>query len=281
MIGMFYWDPNPEAFKLPFLHWSILWYGVLFAAGFAVAFPCFVSVLTRFFREIYGAGKWRKLAVTTADRLTLYVIVGTVVGARLGHFLFYESPARYLRHPIEILQIRQGGLASHGAVIALIVALVWFAKRMKIKGLDWLKLLDLVSVPTALVGSFIRLGNFVNQEILGRPSDLPWAVVFGHPADGRGGMVPRHPVQIYEALFYLALFFLLWRLSYRREFLVGRGRLVGIFLVTTFGGRFFLEFLKEEQSRLMGEGSVVTMGQLLSIPVVVLGLIFYFWERKR
>ena len=206
MIGWIYWDPKPEAFTLPFLNLPILWYGVLFALGFALSFPIFISIVTRFFHAFHHseAPKWKKMAISVADRLTFYIVLATIVGARLGHFLFYESPSRYLKHPMEILQIREGGLASHGAVIAIILALILFARKAKIEGLNWVKLLDLIAIPTAFVGCCIRIGNFINQEILGKESHLPWAVFFGHPADWNAAMVPRHPVQIYEALFYLA-----------------------------------------------------------------------------
>ncbi|MBI3508278.1 MAG: prolipoprotein diacylglyceryl transferase [Chlamydiia bacterium] len=277
-----YWDPKPEAFTIPGLHLPILWYGVLFALGFALSFPIFIPLLTRFFLAYHQSKdvlKWRKVATTTADRLTLYIVLATVIGARLGHFLFYESPSRYLSHPMEILQIREGGLASHGAVIAIILALVWFARRYKIEGLDWLKLLDLIAVPAALVGCCIRLGNFINQEVLGTPSTLPWAVLFGHPADGQVEYVPRHPVQIYEALFYLGVFFVLWRLSHRLFFLLQRGKLVGLFLILIFGFRFCIEFFKVEQSHIYAS-HWMTMGQLLSIPVFLLGIVFFFWEKR-
>lgn len=282
MIAWIYWDPKPEAFTLPILNWPILWYGVLFAVSFAISFPIFVSILHRFFTKRYNSDekKWRKLAVFVADRLTLYVVLATVIGARLGHFIFYEQPSRYFKHPFEILQIREGGLASHGAVIAIILALILFCKRTKIEGLNWIKLLDLIAIPTALVGCCIRVGNFINQEILGTQSNLPWAVLFGHPADWNIDRVPRHPVQIYEALFYLAVFFFLWRLSYKKYFLLKQGKLVGLFLILTFGFRFLIEFLKIEQSKLLS-CNFLTMGQILSIPVVILGVVFYFWQRER
>ena len=252
-LSWIYWDPKPEAFILPVLNWPILWYGVLFALGFAISFPVLVSILSRFFSTYHRSEspKWRELAVSVADRLTIYVVLATVIGARLGHFLFYEEPARYLKDPIEILQIREGGLASHGAVVGIILALILFCRKAKIEGLNWVKLLDLIAIPTAFVGCCIRIGNFVNQEILGKPSDLPWAVLFGHPADWNVAMVPRHPVQIYEAVFYLAVFVLLWKLSYKSFYLLRNGKLIGIFLMLVFGFRFLIEFLKVEQSHLL------------------------------
>jgi len=341
-LSIIYWDPNPEIFFIPGLNWPILWYGVLFAAGFAIGFPIFVGILTRFFlnrpeyhpsdvlkadkrqtaetlnerisrglvskknredeklvltsgcihpekalvrlsldRELGKAvlGLKRKAVVLT-DRLTIYMIVATVVGARLGHFFFYEHPMDYLTHPSELFRVWEGGLASHGAVIGIILAMFLFSHRIRTqaKELNWIRLLDFVSVPTALAGAFIRIGNFFNQEILGTPSELPWAVVFGHPAD-HSMPIPRHPVQIYEALFYFAVFFLLWRLTFRPSFLLTRGKLIGLFLILVFGFRFLVEYLKTEQSHIVSMSSVWTMGQYLSLPVIAAGFLFYFWNR--
>ena len=348
---MIHWDPKPEIFTLPIIHWPILWYGVLFTFGFAVGFPLFVSILFRYFlnRPDYGESdilhpeelpKWgraksaiahalnlsiakeemsgvtpemkqqvlksrclhperamvrlrldhqfgsavlslRKKALTLTDRLTVYMVVATILGARIGHFLFYERPSTYFNDPTEIFRVWEGGLASHGAIVAIILALIFFAHRIrdKAEGLTWLRLLDFVSLPTAFVGACIRVGNFFNQEILGTPSNLPWAVVFGHPAD-YSLPIPRHPVQLYEAVFYLAVFFLLWALSYRPRFLLAKGKLIGLFLMLVFGFRFLIEFLKVEQSHLLSHTFPLTMGQLLSIPAFCLGAIFYFWRRR-
>lgn len=276
---MIYWDPKPEAFTVPWVHWPILWYGLLFALGFIVGFPLFVSILTRFFQQkepLSDASLLKKRAVTLTDRLTVYMVVGTIVGARLGHYLFYERPADYLRDPWGIFRIWEGGLASHGGVVGILIAVALFHLRIRKAEplLTPLRLLDFLAVPAAFASCCIRLGNFVNQEILGKPTDLPWAVVFGHPADG-GPVVPRHPVQLYEALFYLGVFFVLWRLSYQK---LAEGRLAGLLLVWVFTFRFFVEFLKEEQSRLIGDFGL-TMGQILSLPVIVVGVVL--WWRGR
>jgi prolipoprotein diacylglyceryl transferase len=145
--------------------------------------------------------------------------------------------------------------------------------------LSSIRLLDFISIPTALAGCCIRLGNFINQEVLGTATDLPWAVVFGHAAD-HSRPFPRHPVQIYEALFYLAVFFLLWRLSFRPFFLKTQGKLIGLFLILIFGFRFLIEFFKIEQSRLLTSSSL-TMGQWLSLPALLAGLLLYFLRPKK
>lgn len=192
-----YWDPKPELFTIPGVHWPILWYGVLFSAGFALGFPIFVHVLIRYFsfsKKGTSPAESKLKATKITDRLTVYMVVATVIGARLGHFLFYERPRDYLNDPFEIFRVWEGGLASHGAVIGILLATFFFSHRIgKKEGLDWLRTLDFVSVPTALAACFIRVGNFFNQEILGTPTDLPWAVVFGHPAD-HSSPVSRHPV---------------------------------------------------------------------------------------
>ncbi|MBM3184538.1 MAG: prolipoprotein diacylglyceryl transferase [Chlamydiae bacterium] len=274
-----YWDPSPIFFTVPFLNFPILWYGLFFALGFWLAFLLIVRLLTRYL-ELSSPKKedLKKKAHLIADRLTVYVIIGTIVGARLGHFLFYESPSTYLSDPMEIFRFRNGGLASHGAMIGILVAVWIFSIRKKhaTYNLSWLRLLDFIVVVTPLAGCFIRIGNFFNQEILGTQTTLPWGVVFGHPADG-SFPIPRHPVQLYEAIGYLAIFFFLWRLSYIPSILLAKGKLLGLFLILVFTYRFFIEFLKVEQSDLLS--THITMGALLSIPAVLLGLFFY-WRAK-
>jgi prolipoprotein diacylglyceryl transferase len=210
------------------------------------------------------------------DRLIMYIVIGTLVGARLGHFIFYENPSRYLTNPLELFYLREGGLASHGAILGIVLALFLFRYRMQkkfpelIQELSWIHFLDLFAIPGALIGAFIRVGNFCNQEILGIETHMPWAVTFGHPLDG-SFPIPRHPVQLYEALWYLFVFFLLFRLSYRRSYFLIEGKLSGLCLILVFAFRFFIEFLKEEQSHLLSQFPI-TMGQLLSIPFILLGL---------
>jgi phosphatidylglycerol---prolipoprotein diacylglyceryl transferase len=234
--------------------------------------------------EKWGDAVWKlkKKAMKVTDQITLYTVIATVIGARLGHFLFYEKPSEYLNDPMEILRTWNGGLASHGAALAIIAA-IWILScwsKTVDPGLRWIRLLDFISVPTALAGAFIRFGNFINQEILGTPTSVPWAVVFGHPADGSMPL-PRHPVQLYEAFFYLAVFFLLWRLTFRPANLLKEGRLIGLFLILVFGFRFFVEFLKLEQSRLLTSGAELTMGQWLSVPLVILGALLLFYPSPK
>lgn len=278
-MAWFYWDPNPQIFTLPWIEWPILWYGFFFTLGFALGFWIFVQLLTRFFQSLQDEKEMaRRKAVQIADRLTLYLVIATVLGARLGHFLFYENPSDYLKNPLDFFRVWEGGLASHGAVVAILFAVFLFSRRIRADYpvLNAWHLLDLLAPPAALASAFIRVGNFFNQEVLGTPTDLPWAVIFGHPMD-HSFPVPRHPVQLYEAFFYFLSFLLLWRLSWIPRFLQGQGRLLGILLVSIFGFRFLVEFLKEEQSHLLGD-AFLTMGQLLSLPLVCLGI--YLLARK-
>lgn len=274
-----YWDPNPIFFTIPGVNWPIYWYGLFFMLGFVFAFPLAVSNLSRFF--FFTEGDFFKARATKiVDRLTAVIVIATVVGARLGHFLFYERPAKYWQNPLEIFQIWKGGLASHGAVIGIVLGLIYFSRRIRSTEplLTWVRLLDLIAPSAALVGAMIRVGNFWNQEVLGTPTQLPWAVIFGHPAD-RSRPIPRHPAQLYEAFFYLAVFVLLWALSYRKKWVLTQGRSIGLFLVLVFGFRFAIEFLKLEQSHLLS--STLNMGQILSIPVVIGGWVLIFWHAKK
>lgn len=268
MTAWIHWDPSREIFRIPYFNVPILWYGVLFAVGFFVGYLLMIWLLERRFPE-----KTRDEAKVYVERLSFYVIIGTIVGARLGHVFFYDAPASYMADPLSIFRTWEGGLASHGGVagVLLATAIFYFRSRKLLPGLTFVGLLDLMVIPAAFVSGMIRIGNFCNQEILGTIAYLPWSVVFGHPADG-SPPVPRHPAQLYEAAFYFALFAVLliaWKgWSERRD-----GICVGWFLTLAFTFRFVIEYLKEEQSAILSD-SFVTMGQLLSVPVIGLGIFF-------
>ncbi len=272
MLAYFYWDPPREMFPfvLPLLGRPILWYGFFFALGFF----CGYWILRKELKRTYDPTKARLLA----DRITLFIILGTVIGARLGDLLFYQNISGYLHDPFGAIKVWEGGLASHGGALGVAIALYILSKWPKkgVPTLSWLAILDLVVGPTALVGCFIRIGNFINQEILGRATTLPWAVVFGHPADG-SWPTPRHPVQLYEALIYFCTFILLmWGVPKWKK----QGKMTGLFLLLVFGSRFFIEFLKEEQSALLPASFPLMMGQLLSLPFVLWGAYLFFRRTK-
>ena len=213
-----------------------------------------------------------------ADRLTWYTVIGTVVGARLGHVIFYEI-GDYWNRPWDILKTWEGGLASHGGAIGVMLALALAVRSLRAytPSMTVLRLFDLVAVPAALVACFIRLGNFVNQELIGIPTDLPWAVLFGHPADG-GPLEPRHPVPLYDALANLMIFFVLLTLWRKRGSRQPEGLLIGWFFILCFTARFFIDFVKMPMDSSVETG-FLQMGQWLSIPFVLVGI--YFSNRSR
>lgn len=228
------------------------WYGILFAGSFLVGFW-----LTR--RMFIHAGR----DPLEVDQLLTYVLIATVVGARLGHVIFYDLMF-YLRHPAEILAIWHGGLASHGAAVGIIIAMYLFAKKKNDMSFLWLA--DRVVVVVAIAGAFIRTGNFMNSEIVGEPTDMAWGIIFS-----RLDMVPRHPTMLYEALLCILVFGILWKVYYAYKKNPPEGSLFSLFLTLLFSGRFLLEFTKIDQAEFAREW-MLNMGQWLSIPLVAFGL---------
>jgi phosphatidylglycerol:prolipoprotein diacylglycerol transferase len=215
-------------------------------------------------------------AVKFADSALLYMILATVIGARLGHILFYEPVLDYLYSPILILKTWEGGLASHGGIIAILFSAYLFVKKSK--GISYLGFMDLVCIPTMFVCAWIRIGNFINQEILGAPTTYIWGVIFKHPADGALA-VPRHPMPLYEFILYMGVFtllFYLWQKNFSRR---REGLLLSLSILISFSVRFFLEFLKIPQSIYDHELSL-QMGQVLSLPMIAIGLLLFIKARK-
>jgi prolipoprotein diacylglyceryl transferase len=210
------------------------------------------------------------------DTLATYLVVATIVGARLGHCLFYE-PSYYLSNPLEILKVWEGGLASHGGTIGVLIALWLFARRYN---LGYLWILDRIAIPTALAAFFIRMGNLMNSEIFGKPTDLPWGFRFVNAYDPLMTAEPRHPTQIYEGLAYILTFVILMWLYYKKRKQLKDGFFVGLFLILVFASRFLIEFLKEPQ---VGFESSMTlnMGQWLSIPFIVGGFAIIIYPRLK
>ena len=253
------WDVDPVMFHIG--DWSVRWYGLLFALGFVAG----IYIITRMFRKDGVDRNW-------VDSLFLFVVIGTVIGARLGHVFFYDW-AYYKVHPGEILKIWHGGLASHGGAIGIILMLWWWSKKYSKKSILWA--LDRVVVPAALVGAFIRTGNLINSEIYGMPSSLPWAFIFV-----REDNIPRHPTQIYEALAYLSIFIFLMYLFFKTDVRFKQGRIFGWFMLLIFGFRFFIEFIKADQVAFEANMSL-NMGQWLSIPLALTGLFFVLWNPRK
>ncbi len=263
LLNAIFWDIDPEMFTIGFF--TLRYYTLCFLLAFVVSY---ILMLRIFKRE----NKSQELL----DQLSIYIFMGTLLGARLGHCLFYEFDY-YKDHPLEMIlpyTYINGkftltgfhGLASHGGAIGILVAMYLFCRKTKTKFV-WLA--DRLVIVVAIAGAFVRLGNFFNSEIIGLPSDLPWAVIFARVDD-----IPRHPAQLYEAIAYIGIFILLWAM-YNKKSNLKPGLLFGIFLITLFGARFILEFFKENQEA-FEEGMRYNMGQLLSIPFILVGLYLTF-----
>lgn len=260
MIAFVDWTVNPVAFEIGSR--GVRWYGILLATGFLLAY----LILSKIFKK-------EGLKQDLIDRFAIVVIVGVVLGLRLGHCLFY-NPGYYLNNPVEILKIWEGGLASHGGALGIILA-VWLFQRKR-KNLSFLYLTDRLTIIAALAGSFVRIGNLMNHEIIGVPSNLPWAFVF-HRID----LLPRHPTQLYEAIFYFLFFFVMLYLYRKKDWGHREGLISGLFFVAVFTFRFFIEFTKTVQMETSSWESALRMGQLLSIPFVIIGVWLMFRAFKR
>ncbi len=250
LINYIHWNVDPEIFRIGSV--ALRWYGLLFALGFYFGY----LIMMRIFRT-------EGIPVSMLDRLSLYMIIATILGARLGHCLFYQ-PEYYLKHPLEILQIWEGGLASHGAAIGILLALWLFQKK---SGMSYFWVLDRIVITVALAGALIRLGNLMNSEIYGIQTSLPWGFIF----ERNGEMVPKHPTQIYEAIAYLLIFLYLYFAYWKKKAATPEGSLLGWFLILVFAFRFAIEFIKEPQVEFETTMSL-NMGQWLSLPFVLLGV---------
>jgi len=262
------WDVDPEIFSIGEL--SIRWYGLMFAMAFLSGYLVFTKAL-----------KIKRLDAEMLDQLLIYVAVGTIIGARLGHCLFYE-PAYYLANPVEILKIWEGGLASHGAAIGIVLALWLYIRKHK---LSFLWLMDRIVIVVPLGGAFIRTGNLFNSEIYGRATDVPWAFLFvrDRVLDPNTGAVianvPSHPTQIYEALSYLFIFVVLFLYYRKNHDRIRDGLIFGVFLILLFAARFFIEFIKRDQVS-FESGMLLNMGQWLSLPFIVIGIALIIYTKN-
>ncbi len=251
---------------------TIRWYGVLFAIGFYIGYV----IVSREFRHEGAPEKW-------LGSLFIYVVVATIIGARLGHVFFYEWDY-YGAHPGEILKIWNGGLASHGGTIGIIVAVFIYSWAVTKRSPLWT--FDRLVVPVGFVGALIRLGNLMNHEIYGHATDVPWAFSFvtnvhQWMAGAEPVMsAPSHPTQLYEAAAYIALSCLLMWMYWRRDAECRPGLIFGTFLTILFSARFLIEFVKNEQVE-WEQGMALNMGQLLSIPFIILGIGLIIYALKR
>lgn len=262
MLEFITWNADPILFNFGPLH--IRWYGLMFAIGFWLG----TLIVGKMFRHEGAPESWLSI-------LLLWVVGATIIGARLGHVFFYQWDY-YSQHPEKIIAFWEGGLASHGGTIAIIIAVLLFSFFTTKRSPLWT--FDRLVIPIALVGAMIRIGNLMNSEIYGYPTSLPWGFIFvrGHEWPG----LPCHPTQIYEALAYLALFGVLMWMYWKKNAEERPGLIFGVFLTWLFTARFFIEFVKNPQVA-FEQGMTLNMGQLLSIPFILLGIGFIIYAMCR
>ena len=262
------WHVSPEILAIGPI--SLRWYSILFVSGFILGWFIFKKF---FIRE--------GVPVQLLDPLLYTLLIGTIVGARLGHCLFYQ-PDYYLgswQGFWEIFMPWKGGLASHGGTIALFIAMIWFARHYGRKhDFDFLWIMDHLAIAVCFAACFIRLGNLFNSEIYGDVTSLPWGFVF----ELRGETLPKHPTQLYEALSYFLLGVVLTLLYKYKAEKMYRGTFIGVFFIVLFGMRFLIEFIKEPQVGFEND-MVLNMGQWLSIPFILMGIgmLIYAFIKKQ
>ena len=272
MTGFITWTANPVLFQLGFF--AVRWYSLMFLIGFTIGY----YIIYKMFKHEGARQEW-------IDKLLIYVAIATIVGSRLGHVFFYQWDY-YSQHPLDIIKIWEGGLASHGGTIGIIIAILLYSKYVTKKSPIWT--FDRLVVPVALVGALIRIGNLFNHEIYGHDTTLPWGFRFIENLHGwMAGAdpiftAPCHPTQIYEALAYLALFSLLMVMYWKYNCQERKGLIFGVFLTWLFSARFFIEFIKNVQVE-FEEGMALNMGQWLSVPFIIAGvvLIIYALSHER
>lgn len=271
MLGVVTWTVDPIIFQSGGLRLG--WYGVLFAVGLIVFGGTILSKMW----------KHENLTEKSFNQLVFYVLIATIVGARLGHCLFYE-PSYYLANPVEILKTWEGGLASHGGVIGIMIAIWIYSKKVSHQSMLWT--FDRLCVSVGLVAAMIRLGNLMNHEIYGHATDLPWGFRFiENIHQWQAGAepifsAPSHPTQLYEAAIYLLVFAVCMWLYWKRDAQKREGLIFGVAMVMIFVGRFLVEFVKNDQVG-FEESMTLNMGQWLSIPFVIIGIASIVYSFKQ
>jgi phosphatidylglycerol---prolipoprotein diacylglyceryl transferase len=246
------WDINPNIFTFPIIDHPFRWYGLFFALGFVIS----QQIMYFIYKKEGRPGD-------EIDSLTIYMVVATIVGARLGHVLFYD-PIHYLQNPHQIIMIWEGGLASHGGVIGILIATFLFARKTKV---SYLWMLDRISIVATLTFCIIRLGNLMNSEMIGTPTTLPWGFIFTSKDN-----IPRHPAQLYEAIHYFIWFIILFWVWHKQRERMKNGLLFSWSLIILFSLRFIDEYFKINQEP-FEDALILNMGQLLSLPFVLTGLV--------
>lgn len=273
MLLFINWDISPVLFQIGGI--SVMYYSLLFALAFVFGY----KVEERMFKSEGLSQVW-------LDKLWLYVAIATIIGARLGHCLFYDWEY-YSQHPLEIVLpvtfnpfrfTGYRGLASHGAAIGIIIGLWYYSKKISKKSILWI--LDRAVIPVALAGVLIRMGNLMNSEIIGLPTDMPWGFKFIHASGITNADIPRHPAQLYEAICYMFSFAVLMHLYWKTKVKEWQGFIFGCFLILIFTFRFFIEFLKENQEP-FEDAMALNMGQWLSIPFILAGIFLLWYSRRK
>lgn len=244
------WNVDPVLIDFGLL--QIRWYGLAFATGFVLSY----ILLKKLYQK-------ENLSVEQLETLFFYVFTGALLGARIVHCFIYD-PGYYLSNPLKVLAIWEGGLASHGGVIGIMISIYLYCRKYK-EG--FLEVLDRIVVVVPVAATMIRIGNFFNSEILGKETDLPWGVIFLNRLDLKA--VPHHPAQLYEAVSYFAIFFIMQHI-YIREKLNFTGQKLGLFFILCFTTRFLIEFIKIPQESY--NSFILNTGQFLSLPFIALGL---------
>ena len=266
--GIINWNVDPEIFSI--MGFPIRYYGLSWALGIALAYLII--------KWIY---KKEKIPLENLEQLSTYLIFGAFLGARLGHCFFYE-PLYYFQNPLEIiLPIKKvgetfefigfQGLASHGGLIGIVIAIIIYGRKTRTNIL-WI--MDRVAIGSTVTAALIRIGNLMNSEIYGKPTNGNWGFVFE-----RDDLIPRHPTQLYETFSYLIIFGILMLIYNKRVKENSNGLILGVFLVLFFLARFIIEFLKENQVG-FEDSMTINMGQILSVPFIIIGLILVFYKRK-
>ena len=270
MLSFITWTADPILLDTSFI--DIRWYSLMFLIGFLGGY----KIIEKIFKHEGAPESW-------LGSLLIYVMFGTIIGARLGHVFFYEWE-QYSQNPIDIFKVWEGGLASHGGTIGVALAVFLFSKFKAHRSVIWT--LDRLAVAVAMVAGLIRLGNLFNHEIYGHATDMPWAFRFidnVHAWQAGAQPIftaPSHPTQLYEALCYFALFGLLLWMYWKKNSQERPGLLLGIFFVWVFGSRFIIEFVKNNQVA-FEETMTLNMGQWLSVPFVLIGIVLIIYAMKR
>jgi prolipoprotein diacylglyceryl transferase len=268
LLNFITWNVDPALLHLGPL--TIRWYGLMWATGIWAT----LLITTKIFKH-------EKLPQEWVDKLFMYTVIGAIVGARLGHCLFYEwqllpEPVQflgitfnygnhYLSNPWEMLYIWRGGLASHGGAIGILTAMILFNKNVSKKGINWI--FDRLLIGVTLCGAAIRFGNLMNSEIYGNVTSLPWGFIFVRTGETQ----PMHPTQIYEMMYCLITFAIMWWMYWKKEAYKQNGLLFGVFLIGVWGSRFVLEFIKMNQEA-FESNMPLNMGQWLSLPLIIWGI---------